>query len=189
MPISARAAERHQARDRQVGVTLAPVPGDDRPGGDVAAALAGEEAWNGQFLGQDRIRDDDVLARRRGDLAMRQGLVDGGDDLPLQPRPGRAETAGDARQSIQEVADDRQRMAADIVKAQRRAAAILGQAGGDLEVAIDALGDPPQLPRSFERRQECAHRLARRRRRMRHGVLRLSPLRGWRLPRALRGHR
>ena len=55
-------AQRHQARDRQVGVAGDPVLRDDGAGGDIGPALLFEEARDRQFFRQRRIRNDLLLA-------------------------------------------------------------------------------------------------------------------------------
>ena len=102
-------AERHQPRNRQVGVAAEPVLGDDRTRRNVGAGFLFEEARYRQFVGKRRIRDDLFLARRRRHHTMRQRLLDRGNQRGLHLFERAAQSQGKPWQRIEQIAYDRHR--------------------------------------------------------------------------------
>ncbi len=86
--------QRHQARDRQVGVAGDPVLRDDRAGCDISPALLFEEARDRQFVRQRRTRNDFLLAGSGPQHAMWQRLFDRRQQRRLNLVDGGAQSEG-----------------------------------------------------------------------------------------------
>ena len=172
------AAERHQPRNRQVGVAAEPVLGDDRTGRDVGAGFLFEETRDRQFVGQRRIRDDLFLARRRRHHTMRQRLLDARQSATACIALDRAaQSHGKPWQRIEQIAYDRhrclRRSPSTLRKMQRRSAVGLRKAAGDFIIQPDRLRNRDKFARRSQGRQERAHRLPGTGRLAVGGVLRL----------------